>query len=100
MPNFKTLHITQRATKDLQNIATYTQQTWGAKQKRKYLAQLHQGFQALCLNSDLGTLRGDPIQGMQSFLVEGHIIFYIVVADELQIIRVLHQSMDFEQHLS
>ena len=75
LPSFKTLHITQRATKDLQNIATYTQQTWGARQKRKYLAQLHQGFQALCLNSDLGNLRDESIQGMQSFSVERHIIF-------------------------
>ncbi|MDX8396635.1 MAG: type II toxin-antitoxin system RelE/ParE family toxin [Mariprofundaceae bacterium] len=100
LQSFKALHISNRATKYLHNIASYTQKTWGIKQKIKYLSQLHQGFQELCLNSNLGVIRNDIQQGIHSFLVEEHMILYLSIENTLQIVRVLHQSMDVERHLS
>ncbi|MDX8388514.1 MAG: type II toxin-antitoxin system RelE/ParE family toxin [Ghiorsea sp.] len=100
MASSKTLLITVSAAKDLQSIAKYTQQTWGTKQKKKYLSLFQNSFQELCRNPQSGKQYNELHQGLCSHLCQKHIIFYLNTKNELQIIRVLHQSMDVESHLS
>lgn len=46
---------------------------------------------------------GTPIdirQGTRKFVWESHVIYYRVVTEGLQIVPVLHQSMDVGRHVS
>jgi toxin ParE1/3/4 len=47
--------------------------------------------------------RGRPCDhiraGYRKYPSGSHMIFYRTIADGIDVVRVLHQSMDFEQHL-
>ena len=55
----------------------------------------------LAKSPDIGTNRSDLFDNAMSFLVGSHIIFYIKNSQlnaNIEIARVLHQSMDFEKY--
>ncbi|MBL4760561.1 MAG: type II toxin-antitoxin system RelE/ParE family toxin [Mariprofundaceae bacterium] len=57
-------------------------------------------FDDICINSTIGKHYHNVDSSLLAHLCLKHIIFYRIVSDEVRIIRVLHQSMDFEQHLN
>ena len=100
LPNYKQLHITNPATGDLKRIAEYTERIWGAKQKEKYISHMKTCFDALCHNTNLGKVYGDIDNTLYSHVCQRHMIFYRVGVKSVNIIRVLHQSMDFTAQFS
>ncbi len=96
MPSSKKLYLTASAVKDLKAIAEYTQQRWGTNQKKKYITQIKDSLHKLCINISLGKRRDDIDKGLYSYLNQKHVIFYCKTTIEVQIIRILHQSMDIE----
>jgi len=99
LPASKKLRISAPAQQNLKDIATYTKTTWGNKQAQHYLKQLRQSFDRLCIEPNLGKPYPDIDQTLQSHLCQKHIIFYRINGNTLNIIRILHQSMDIEKHL-
>jgi len=100
LKNSKQLYITTPAKQDLQNISTYTQETWGTKQKTKYMKKLKCCFDDICFNTTMGKHYHDIDSTLLSFHSQKHIIFYRLISNEIRIIRVLHQSMDIEAQLT
>ena len=100
MPSFKPLHLSGPARRDIAGISAYTEQQWGAEQKRTYLNQLRNAFKMLQASPEIGSTREDIDQGLRAYLVGSHIIFYRSDKDVLSVVRVLHQSMDATRHLS
>ena len=47
----------------------------------------------------LGRPCDDIRAGYRKFRVGSHFVFYRVIEDGIDVVRVLHQAMDFEQHL-
>jgi len=97
LTNFKTLRLSTPAQNDLSSIAKYTQRQWGADQKRTYLNTLKDKFNTLCVNPSLGVSRDDIDNGLRMFNAGKHLIFYRESSDHLDIVRVLHASMDVTQ---
>ena len=88
--------LTQKAKSDLKNIAKYTQKQWGRKQRNQYVKQLDDTFHFLASNPKYG-IRCDYIKiGYYKYIVAKHVIFYRYVDNKMQIVRILHQSMDTE----
>ena len=56
-------------------------------------------FAALLDNPKLGKARGDLGAGYRTVLVGSHVVFYRLAADDVRIVRVLHQRMDPVRHL-
>ncbi len=100
MPNFKKLHISGPAKKDLERIGDYTGREWGVAQKRKYLGQIKDTFKAIRDTPGLGSPRDDIDKDLRAHPVRKHIIFYRQTKNLLVVVRVLHESMDWKQHLS
>lgn len=90
--------LTPRALKDLEAIADYTLENWGAEQMETYLRALNDRFQWLAENPMLGRERTDVAHGYRSFRQSAHLIFYIVETDEIHIIGVPHASMDIDAY--
>ena len=90
----KHYRVTRRARDDLLNIARYTENLWGKKQRDIYLKQLEKRFAWLAENPLLGKHRTDIQQGYYSFVQGQHVIFYLVGQNVIDIIGVLHQQMD------
>jgi toxin ParE1/3/4 len=98
MPPFK---LSAKAKSDLKSIARYTQQNWGREQRNIYLKQMDDTFYTLADSPSLG-IASDYIKlGYRKFPQGGHIIYYREGTEvKIEIIRILHKSMDAELNLS
>lgn len=90
--------LTREADADLESIWDYSETNWGRKQARKYLTQLEKRFIFLAKRPDMGRSRYDIPGSPLSFHEGRHVIFYRKAKEGVEIIRVLHDSMDFARH--
>jgi toxin ParE1/3/4 len=88
--------VSRAARADLKNIAAYTQNTWGAEQRKTYLKGLDTAFHFLAKNPHGGTRCDYIVSGLRKHRHESHTIFYENRPDCIFIVRVLHKSMDAE----
>ena len=88
-----------RAIQDLEEIADFTLEMWGSEQEDIYLELLEKAFIAISKNPNLGRVYDEVYSGLRRYLAGRHIILYQVTDDAVEIVRVLHHSMDFESHL-
>ena len=87
-----------RAASDLEAIWNYTSDEWSETQAESY----HDDIISTLDNLASGLLRGRVSEirdGYMIYPVGSHIIFYRVSGSSLDVIRILHQSMDFVRHL-
>lgn len=96
MPQFK---VSAKAQQDLLDIGLYTQNKFGIKQRRLYLNDIANKFELLANKRDMGIERSNLRKDYYSILIHKHIIFYKKYNYGIRIIRVLHQSMEFDKHI-
>ncbi|WP_031437663.1 type II toxin-antitoxin system RelE/ParE family toxin [Methylobacter tundripaludum] len=96
MPSFR---LTKQAKDDLKSIARYTQEIWGRDQRNKYLGILDNCFHLLADEPDLGVACNEIRKNYRKFCIERHIIFYRKVAEDIDVVRILHCRMDVEKQL-
>ena len=91
--------LSPEAETDLEDILFYTQQQHGETQRERYRDRLIEAILRLAEHPHMGTSRPELPRDVRVFPVERHRIFYRVIADTLQIARVLHARMDTKRHL-
>jgi toxin ParE1/3/4 len=90
--------LTGAARQDLAEIGRYTQRRWGVAQRRTYLRRLDARMDFLIDHRQNGIARDDVRPGYRSFHEGRHLIFYRDAADTIEIVRILHDRMDFRRH--
>jgi len=91
--------LTPAADSDLQEIWEYTENHWGVDQADSYLYTLERRMTYLARNPKRGKHRKE-LPGSPFNYHEGkHVIFYRRKETGIEIIRILHDSMDFPRHL-
>lgn len=93
-------HVTYspKAQQDISEIWDYTAETWGLDQADRYTDDIEN----TCVHLANGTKRGREVDirvGYLKYLVGKHFVFFRTVDTGIQVIRVLHQSMDTGLHL-
>jgi toxin ParE1/3/4 len=74
--------------------------TWGHEQRNRYLAKLDHGFHILAERPQRG-LSCDHIRfGYRKYPIGRHLVFYRESQEGIEIIRVLHASMDVESYFN
>ena len=96
MPGFRVIKLAQS---DIRGIARYTQNEWGAAQRRAYLDELNAKFETLSQTPTIAAERQDFDPPVRIHHHEKHLIVYIIEDAGILIIRVLHQSMDVPAQL-
>lgn len=91
--------IRPRAERDLEEIWRYTERRWSRAQALIYLGAIRSAFAALAANEALGRSADTVRPGYFRHRVQSHIIFFKRAAYGVEIVRVLHQSMDIEARL-
>jgi len=99
LTSFKPIRISNPASRDLQAIAEYTQSEWGTTQKVSYLKLIKQSFKTLSRSGNIGKHRDEITQGLYSYSIKKHVIFFRESETEFKIIRILHVRMDMEKQL-
>ena len=93
------------ARRDIVDVLRYTRNRWGKEQAREYRNLIREALNAIAAEPQLGKVRGTR-PGILSYHIKQpgrnarHIVFYrLSGAGALEIVRFLHDSMDFDQHL-
>lgn len=86
--------LSQEADQDLEDIFDYTAREFGIDQAVSYVCGFEEVFVSLAANPGLGRKRDEIRKGLRSFVKESHTIFYRVLKDHINIVRVLHGSRD------
>ncbi len=93
-------NLSQKAVEDLLDIGRYTTKIWGVSQRNKYLKQLDDCFSQLSQKPTLGIRCDYIVKGYRKFPQGSHMIFYkLSTKDVVEIIRILHKSMDVDSKL-
>lgn len=93
------VQLSQDAESDFDNIADYTLENWGAVQLLSYMAELKKTVYSLETKPEKkGISRADLKEGLRSIPHQNHYhIFYRVRGETVEIIRILHQSMNWQR---
>ena len=92
--------LTGKAVEDLRSIGRYTQKKWGRDQRNQYLTKLDKSFETIASEPEIGLACDDIRKGYRKYHVGRHLVFYRRTKDHILIIRILHDRMDIENHLS
>ncbi|MGR3317212.1 MAG: type II toxin-antitoxin system RelE/ParE family toxin [Candidatus Anammoxibacter sp.] len=96
MPKYQ---LSEEAQNDLRKIRHYTQENRENNQTKHYLIELTTSFEKLSKTPKLGRTREEIAGNLRSFPVGRHIVFYKERSNGIDVVRVLHASMDIKQHL-
>ncbi|MFK5985740.1 MAG: type II toxin-antitoxin system RelE/ParE family toxin [Pseudomonadota bacterium] len=92
--------LSPESQKSLNHIKAYSIKNFGVKRTKTYLQSIKKQMQALAENPSLGIIREDLKVGYHSSFVGSHTIYYRVKPTHIDIIDVLHQSMEPSKHIS
>ena len=94
------LQISAEALSDLEKIWFYTFRKWSKEQADRYYNILIENIEFLRSNFNVGKSAAYIRPGYRVFFIKSHLIFYKSKDDQkLEIIRILHQSVDVEEWL-
>lgn len=82
------------AIADLDEIWEYTVRLWGTTQAERYLEGLRDAFDVLADQPGVGRARNDLHPGLLVSLYSRHLIFYQRAGWGIDIVRILHGSLD------
>jgi len=98
-PKEKTFRLKPKAENDLENIYVYSYKAFGQIRSERYICDLSAAFQQLAESAALGRDRSLVRKDIQVYPVNSHVIFYKTTSFGIIVIRVLHKSMDYDNHL-
>lgn len=94
------LNVSSEALSDLEKIWIYTCEKWSKEQADRYYSLLIEEIQFLQSNYNTGKSAEYIRPGYRVLFVKSHILFYRIVDDQkLEIIRILHQSVNIDKWL-
>jgi toxin ParE1/3/4 len=91
--------LSPNAQKSLRKIKAYSLEQFGEEQTITYLKLIERKLQMIAKSPDMGRKREEVKKGYLSFLAGSHVIFYRKAKSHVDIIDLLHQSMEPYRHL-
>ena len=95
-----------RAKKDIKDVLAYTKEKWGPAKAWEYGELIQEALEAIAADPYCGKPKSAVHAGIFGYHIRQpgrnarHIIFYRIGAGgTVEIVRFLHDSMDFDQHL-
>jgi toxin ParE1/3/4 len=93
------LIVSPAAQADIDEIWDYSADSWSIGQADAYLADLRRMMARIASNPAIGVVCPKVRPGYRKQSCGSHVIFYRQVGDDVDIVRILHQRMDFRRHL-
>ncbi len=92
--------LLEAAIHDLEEIWHYTFITWSLEQADRYHALITKEMEFLAAKPGSGNPLDHLRKGYRSAKVKSHYIFYRVNSGEIEVVRILHESMDIPNRLN
>lgn len=90
------LLLSPAAQSDMSDIWDFTAERWGEDQAERYTQRLRGTLTELAASRPTSRSAEDVAPGYRKCLAGSHIAYFRIAADDLIVIRILHQSMDPE----
>ena len=91
--------ITPRAAADLDEIWDYTAERWSENQAERYIRDIWSAIEAAAASPRQTRACDDVRPGYRKQLTGSHVIFFKLIPGGINVVRILHQRMNHEQHL-
>ena len=91
--------LTPAAQADLEDIWDFTVSRWGVTRAERYVRDIRSTCEALAAGTLIGRSAEDIRSGYRKTLVGSHVLFFKQVDSAIEVVRILHQSMDIERHV-
>ena len=91
--------LSPRALADVEDIWNYTAENWGEPQAELYIRQLQEAIEAVAADPRKARSCDDVRPGYRRYPVGSHVLFIRIVDGVVDVVRILHQRMDFMRHL-
>ncbi len=93
--------LTPLAEADLEAIWDYTEEHWGLRQAERYVAAIRNACRSLAVRAYPDRDASQEMSGFRKAAVGLHMLYFIRREDgAVEIIRILHQRMDVDRHLT
>ncbi len=92
--------LSTEAQNSLRKIQIYSTKNFGKERTRQYLTDIRKRMKALAENPSRGIIREDLKVGYHSDFIGSHTIYYKIQSTYIDVIDILHQSMDPTKHIS
>lgn len=93
------LRFHSSAQRDFTNLASRSEREWGKVRTRRYLDEIERKIQSILENPMLGHDAGLPRAGLRRISAGRDVIFYRFDDQQVEIVRIIHDRMDFEERL-
>ena len=91
--------LSPRAQKDLDGIWDYTVEQWNEDQAQRYVRNIWKAIETLAKSPRRGLACDNIRPGYRRQSIGEHIVFYRIIESGIDVVRILHQRMDYEQQL-
>lgn len=87
------------ARRDFVAIADWSVRQWGKRLTRHYLDEIEALVQRIAENPMLGHDAELPRAGLRRITAGRHVIFFLADEQSVEVVRILHEAMDFGERL-
>jgi toxin ParE1/3/4 len=91
--------ISPRARGDLDEIWTYTTKRCGIDQAEFYIREVGKRIEAVAAQPAIGRACPEVRGGYYKYPAGSHVLFYRLIDGGVDVVRILHERMDFGRHL-
>ena len=91
--------LSPKAKADLSDVWDYTFTQWGDAQAEKYIRELYSVMETQARDLSTSVDISDVRKGYRKARSGSHVIFFKMNQDGIDIVRILHQRMDFVRHI-
>jgi toxin ParE1/3/4 len=91
--------LSESAKSDISKTYEFGIENFGLSQAQLYLDQMHEHFQSLAENPEIGRSAFEYAPGLRRFAFASHTIFYLPLSTGAFIVRVLGQPMNYQEYL-
>ena len=91
--------LSPAAQADLADIWDYTLETWGCEQAVRYIRGIENTCAALGSGAHPSQSAEHIRTGYRKTIFSRHMLYFRIAGDRIEIIRILHQSMDVGEQL-
>ena len=91
--------LSPQSQTDLDGIWDFTEQRWNAAQAESYIRELWNAIKFVAEDPRRGRKCDEIRPGYFKSRAGAHVIFYKLADGGIDVVRILHAGMDFQQHL-
>ena len=91
--------LSPRARGDLDEIWDYSAERWGEQQAESTIRAIQKAIEAVASAPRRGRSCDEIRTGYFKYAAGSHVIFFRLTKTGIDVVRVLHQRMDFNRHL-